>query len=184
MQNPWTTLSSEEKYDNPWITVTEHQVLNPKGGPGIYGVVHFKNLAIGILPVYPDGTTLLVGQYRYPLNAYSWEIPEGGGKLGVPPQQSAERELLEETGLKASRLQEILRMHLSNSVSDELAIVYLATGLTQHEAEPEDTEQLSLRRVSLAQAFHEVIDGQITDSITVAALLRVYPMWAAGELQA
>ncbi len=171
--NPWTILSSEEKYDNPWINVVEHQVLNPNGGKGIYGKVHFKNLAIGIIPVFENGDTILVGQYRFPLNAYSWEIPEGGGKIGVEPIESAKRELLEETGLSASRWTTLLEMHLSNSVSDELAIIYLAEELIQGEAMPEETEQLQLKRVPLTQAFDMVIKGEITDSMSVAALLKL-----------
>ena len=172
-KNPWTILSSEEKYDNPWINVVEHQVLNPNGGKGIYGKVHFKNLAIGIIPVFENGDTILVGQYRFPLNAYSWEIPEGGGKIGVKPLESAKRELLEETGLSASRWTTLLEMHLSNSVSDELAIIYLAEELIQGEAMPEETEQLQLKRVPLTQAFDMVMKGEITDSMSVAALLKL-----------
>ena len=172
-KNPWTILSSEEKYDNPWINVVEHQVLNPNGGKGIYGKVHFKNLAIGIIPVFENGDTILVGQYRFPLNAYSWEIPEGGGKIGVEPLESAKRELLEETGLSASRWTTLLEMHLSNSVSDELAIIYLAEELIQGEAMPEETEQLQLKRVPLTQAFDMVMKGEITDSMSVAALLKL-----------
>ena len=172
-KNPWTILSSEEKYDNPWINVVEHQVLNPNGGKGIYGKVHFKNLAIGIIPVFENGDTILVGQYRFPLNAYSWEIPEGGGKIGVEPLESAKRELLEETGLSASRWTTVLEMHLSNSVSDELAIIYLAEELIQGEAMPEETEQLQLKRVPLTQAFEMVMKGEITDSMSVAALLKL-----------
>lgn len=171
--NNWQTLSSEERYDNPWIKVTEHQVINPGGGKGIYGVVQFKNLAIGIIPVDEQGNIWLVGQYRYPLKQYSWEIPEGGGKHGIDPLDSAKRELLEETGLKAAKWTEIQRMHLSNSVSDELAIIYLAQELTQHEAEPEETEELAVKKVHIDEAYHMVESGEITDSITVAAILKV-----------
>ncbi len=172
-KNPWTINSSEEKYDNPWINVVEHQVINPSGGMGIYGKVHFKNLAIGIIPIFENGDTILVGQYRLPLNAYSWEIPEGGGKIGVEPIESAKRELLEETGLSATRWSHLLEMHLSNSVSDELAIIYLAEDLIQGEAMPEETEQLQLKRVPLTQAFDMVMNGEITDSMSVAALLKL-----------
>ncbi len=170
--NNWQTLASAEKYDNPWIRVTEHAVINPGGGEGIYGVVQFKNLAIGIIPVDEAGYTWLVGQNRYPLKQYSWEIPEGGGKLDTDPLISAQRELLEETGLKAEKWTEIQRLHLSNSVSDELAIIYLAQGLTQHEAEPEETEDLALKKIHLSDAYQMVLSGEITDSITVVALLK------------
>jgi 8-oxo-dGTP pyrophosphatase MutT (NUDIX family) len=183
MENPWKTLASDVKYDNPWIRVTEHQVLNPNGGPGIYGVVQFKNLALGVIPVFPDGTTVLVGQYRYPLSQYSWEIPEGGGKMGIEPLESARRELKEETGLVATEYTEVLRMHLSNSVSDELAIIYVATGLTQEEPEPEPTEQLVLRRVPLDEAYRMACRAEITDAMSIAGLIRVWDMLRNGELE-
>jgi len=171
-QNPWKTLESDLKYDNNWISVTEHQVINPSGGEGIYGEVHFKNLAIGILPLDEDYNTWLVGQYRFPLKAYSWEIPEGGGPLGEDPLESARRELLEETGMSASNWKEIQRMHLSNSVSDELSIIYVATGLIQGIAMPEETEELVVKKVSFDEAFEMVMKNEITDSMSVAAILK------------
>ena len=180
--NPWKTLSSEEKYDNNWITVTEHQVINPSGGKGIYGEVHFKNLAIGVLPLDDEHYTWLVGQYRYPLKAYSWEIPEGGGPLGTDPELSAKRELVEETGLVASKLTEIQRMHLSNSVSDELAIIYLAQDLQLGEAAPEETEDLQLIKVPFTKAVEMVMNGEITDSMSVAAILKVHLMIQKGAI--
>ena len=170
--NPWTTLERKEIYDNNWINVNEHQVINPSGGQGIYGVVHFKNLAIGILPLDEDNNTWLVGQYRYPLQAYSWEIPEGGGPLGIDPLDGAKRELLEETGLTATNWTELQRMHLSNSVSDELAIIYVARGLTMGVAAPEETEDLQLRKLPFEEAYQMVLDGIITDSMSVAAILK------------
>jgi ADP-ribose pyrophosphatase len=170
--NPWTTLERKEVYDNKWINVNEHQVINPSGGPGIYGIVHFKNLAIGVLPLDEDNNTWLVGQYRYALQAYSWEIPEGGGPLGLDPLDGAKRELLEETGLVATDWTEIQRMYLSNSVSDELAIIYVARGLTMGIAEPEETEQLVVRKLPFEEAYQMVMDGTITDSMSVAAILK------------
>ncbi len=172
-ENPWKTLESNEIYDNPWIKVTEHNVLNPAGGAGIYGVVHFKNLAIGIIPIDENGNIWLVGQYRFPLKAYSWEIPEGGGNLAIHPLESAKRELLEETGLKADKWTEIQRMHLSNSVSDELAILYLAENLTQYEAEPEETEQLTIKKIHFDEAYQMVLMGEITDSMSVISILKL-----------
>jgi ADP-ribose pyrophosphatase len=170
--NPWTTLDRKEVYDNKWINVNEHQVINPSGGSGIYGVVHFKNLAIGVLPLDEDNNTWLVGQYRYPLQAYSWEIPEGGGPLGLDPLDGAKRELLEETGLIATDWTEIQRMDLSNSVSDELAVIYVARGLTMGVAEPEETEQLVVRKLPFEEAYQMVVDGIITDSMSIAAILK------------
>jgi len=170
--NPWTTLSSETRYDNNWITVTEHQVLTPAQSRGIYGTVHFKNLAVGVVPVDKDGFTWLVGQYRYPLNAYSWEIPEGGGSLTDPALETAKRELKEETGLEASQWEQILEMHLSNSVSDERAIIFLATGLTEGTSHPDETEVLTVRRILLRDALQMVERAQITDAMSVAGLLK------------
>lgn len=174
--NPWKITAEQNIYDNPWINLTEYQVLNPSGNPGIYGKVHFKNIAIGIVPLDDELNTYLVGQYRFALNEYSWELPEGGGPLGTDPLDSAKRELLEETGLKAGHWEEVLRMYLSNSVSDELSIVYLARNLQQFEAEPEETEQLMVRKLPFKEVYEMVCNGQITDSITIAAVLRVQLM--------
>lgn len=179
--NPWQVQSSREVYDNPWIKVTEHQVLNAAGNPGIYGVVHFKNLAIGIVP-YADGKIWMVGQHRFPHDAYSWEIPEGGGKLDIDPLDSAKRELHEETGLHAAHYERLLEMDLSNSVTDERGIVYLATGLTQGEAAPEEDEVLHVKQMSLDEAFALADRGEIRDSLTVAAIFRLRVMQLEGKL--
>lgn len=173
MENPWTSLSQELIYNNNWISLTEHQVLNPNGGPGIYGVVHFKNLAIGIVAMEENGDIYLVGQFRFPINQYSWEIPEGGGKLEEDPLHSAQRELLEETGLRAEKWRVIQTMHLSNSVSDEYCILYMATDLRQGIAEPEETEKLEVKRIPFSEAYSMVVKGEITDSMSVTAILKV-----------
>jgi 8-oxo-dGTP pyrophosphatase MutT (NUDIX family) len=180
--NPWKITSQEKVYDNPWIGVTEYQVINPSGNPGIYGKVHFKNYAIGVLVLDDDLNTYLVGQYRFPIDQYSWEMPEGGGPLGAEPLDSAKRELLEETGLKAEKWTEIQRMHLSNSVSDELSILYLAQGLAQFEAEPEETEQLVVNKIPFAQLYKMVCDGEVTDAMTVTAVLKVQLLIAENKL--
>jgi 8-oxo-dGTP pyrophosphatase MutT (NUDIX family) len=172
-KNPWTILSERPVYDNKWIGVREFDVINPGGGKGIYGLVHFKSLAIGIVPLDEELNTWLVGQYRFPLDQYSWEIPEGGGDPAIPPVASAQRELLEETGLVAKEWTPIMEMHLSNSVSDEKAILFLARGLEQREAEPEETEQLVVRKLPFEEAYRMVMDGAITDSMSVAAILKV-----------
>lgn len=180
-RNPWTVLSSEKIYENAWIALTEHQVLNPAGGKGIYGVVHFQNLAIGVVP-YAAGKIWLVGQYRFPLDAYSWELPEGGGALAVDPVESAARELQEETGLRADKYETLLEMDLSNSVTDERAIVYLATGLHEGAASPEDTEELKVRTVTLAEAYAMVERREIRDSLTVAAIYKMRILELEGKL--
>ena len=181
-ENPWQITSQKEIYDNPWINLTEYQVINPSGNPGIYGKIHFKNIAIGILPLDDEMNTYLVGQFRFALGQYSWEMPEGGGPLGIDPIESAKRELLEETGLKAENWSELVRIHLSNSVSDELSIIYLARGLAQFEAEPEDTEQLIVKKLPFETVYQMVCDGEITDSMTVAAVLKLKLLMLENKL--
>jgi ADP-ribose pyrophosphatase len=181
-RNPWTTLASEERYDNPWIRVVEHRVLNPAGKPGVYGTVHYKNLAIGVLPIDAEGHTWLVGQWRYPGGYYSWEMPEGGGRHDAEPLDTARRELAEETGLKARSWRELMRLHLSNSVSDELAIIYLAWDLEMGEAALEEDEELAVRRVPFSALLARVAAGEITDAMTVAAALRVAHEARCGRL--
>ncbi len=174
MKNPWTTLSGEEKYDNRWINITEYQVLNPSGGKGIYGKVHFKNKAIGVIPIDADGNTWLVGQFRYTLNEWHWEICEGGGPLHEDPLDAAKRELKEETGLVANRWSTLLRIHTSNSVTDEEGIVFLAEELVHGKSELEETEaDLKVWKLPLKQAVEMVVNGKITDSISMAGLLMV-----------
>ena len=181
-KNPWTIKDSKAIYQNAWIDVTEYNVLNPAGKPGIYGKVHFKNIAVGVVPITPDMHTYLVGQYRFTIDAYSWEIPEGGCPESTDPLQTAFRELKEETGLVAAKYKELMRLHLSNSVSDELAIIYLATELTQQDAEPEETEALQIKKVSLLDAFSMVADGTITDAMSVAALTKIELLQVQGLL--
>ena len=181
-ENPWQITSEKIIYDNPWIGLTEYQVINPSGNPGIYGKVRFKNIAIGVIPLDAEMNTYLVGQYRFPINQYSWEIPEGGGTFDAEPLDSAKRELLEETGLKAARWTEIQHMHLSNSVSDERSVIFLARDLQQFEAEPEETEQLIIKKVPFDEVYQMVRNGEITDSITVAAILKIRLMQLEGEL--
>jgi 8-oxo-dGTP pyrophosphatase MutT (NUDIX family) len=180
--NPWTILNQRTIYDNKWIGLIEYDVLNPSGGKGIYGKVRYKNLAIGILPLDEKGNTWLVGQYRFVLDAYSWEIPEGGGDPALPPVESARRELLEETGLVAAEWLPLMEMHLSNSVSDERAYMFLARGLEQREAEPEETEQLVVRKLPFEEAYRMVERGEITDSMSVASILKVKLMLVQGQL--
>ena len=180
--NPWKTLNIRQVYDNPWIEVTHRDVINPSGGAGIYGMVHFKNVAIGIVPIDDEGYTWLVGQYRYPLNCYSWEIPEGGGPAGRPVLESAQLELLEETGIRARRWTRLLEMHVSNSVSDEYALAYVAQELEFGAAQPEETELLQVRRLPFSEALEMVMLGEITDSLSIASLLKVNEWLRRGLL--
>lgn len=174
MDKTWKTLSSKEIYNNKWIQVVEHQVINPAGGNGIYGKVHFKNKAIGIVALDKDNNTWLVGQWRYTLDEWSWEIPEGGGSLQDNALESAKRELKEETGLVAKQWTMIQRTHLSNSVSDEEGFLFLAEDLTQHENELEDTEaDMKVWKLPFLEALRMVLEGKITDSLTVMGILKV-----------
>lgn len=179
----WARGEARTVYDNPWITVTEETAIAPTGKPALYGMVTFKNRALAVLPLHEDGTVTLVGQNRLPFGDYSWEIPEGGGPLDENPLAGAQRELLEETGLAASEWREVLRMQLSNSVTNELAIGYLALGLSQA-AEPEGdgTEDIALVRVPFREALDAAMAGQILDVLTVAMLLRGYHMAREGLL--
>ena len=182
-ENPWITKNSEMVYESPWIKVTKHDVLNPAGKPATYSTVHFKGLAIGVLALDIELNTWLVGQWRYPVNGYSWEIPEGGGALDVEPVESAKRELKEETGIVAKNFKEIMRMHLSNSATDELAIVYVATGLTFEDSEPEESEVLQIKKIHINEAYQWVMEGKITDAITVAAILKTKILIEQGQLK-
>lgn len=170
--NPWDKVSTRVVYDNPWINVREDEVVRPDGQPGIYGVVHFKNVAVGVIAV-EDGEVYLVGQYRYTLERYSWEIVEGGCGEGEETLDAARRELEEEAGLRATSWVKMGEAHLSNSVSDELAVWYLATGLEQGECRPEGTERLQVRRVRLEEALRMTFAGEITDALSMLALMQL-----------
>jgi 8-oxo-dGTP pyrophosphatase MutT (NUDIX family) len=180
--NPWTTLSSEHIYDSPWIELTKHNVLTPNKTSGTYSVVHFKNLAIGILPLDKDYNTWIVGQYRYPINQYSWEIPEGGGALNVAPLDSAKRELLEETGITANKWTKIQEMYLSNSVSDEHCTLYIAQDLSFAESHPDDDEELEVRKLHFNELYKMVESGEIIDSLTVSAVLKTKILILEGKI--
>jgi 8-oxo-dGTP pyrophosphatase MutT (NUDIX family) len=181
-RNPWTVLSKRVAYENPWIRVDHHEVLNPAGGPGIYGTVHFKAHATGVVPIDENGNVILVGQHRFPLKAYSWEIPEGGCAEDGSVLHAAQRELLEECGLTAGNWLEIVQTDLSNSVSDERGTLFLAWDLAQGPAEPEPTEELRVSRVPFWEAVSRVKSGNIRDGMSVAGLLRVALMAAEDEL--
>ena len=181
---PWTRGEGTTVYDNPWITVTEYAAIAPTGRPAQYGVVTFKNVAMAELPLHEDGTVTLVGQSRLPNGDYSWEIPEGGAPMGEDPLAAAKRELAEETGLEAAEWIEVLRAQLSNSITDEKAIGYVATGLSAARTWPEadETEALAMERVPFREALEAALDGHMPDMLTVAMLLRAYHMAREGLL--
>lgn len=169
----WQRLTSKLAYENPWIAVFHEEVKTPKGTDGIYGVVHFKGTAVGVVPIDDAGNTWLVRQSRYTLNDFTWEIPEGGAKEDEPTLHCAQRELEEEVGLRATEWRELLRMHLSNSVTDESGVIYVARGLSSCAQNLEPTEDIQVRKLPLQQAIDMVLSGEITDALSVAALLRL-----------
>ncbi|MFT6450169.1 MAG: 8-oxo-dGTP pyrophosphatase MutT (NUDIX family) [Oleispira sp.] len=173
VNSPWQTLSRELKYDNPWIRVEEYQVINPAGGAGIYGTVSFKNRAVAIVALFENGDTLLVGQYRYPLQEYHWELPMGGAPEGESALECAQRELQEETGFRAARWQQILSMHLSNSITQEQGFTFIAEELQAGEMALEETEDITCQRVPFERVFQQVMAGEITDAMTVASIMKV-----------
>jgi 8-oxo-dGTP pyrophosphatase MutT (NUDIX family) len=170
--NPWRTLARRDVYGNDWIRVHEDRVVRPDGTPGVYGVVRFRTVALGAVPLFPDGTTVLVGQHRYTLDAYSWEIPEGGGDPRRPAQEEMARELREETGCSAGTWTPLGPIHTSNSVTDEVGYLFLAEDLVQGVPRPEETEVLQRWRLPLEDAIGMAASGELTDSLTVAGLLR------------
>jgi len=181
-ENPWTTLTSNSVYENNWIKIMHNEVINPSGNNGIYGIVHFKNIAVGIIVMDNEKNIYLVGQFRYPINEYSWEIPEGGGSLDTDPLIAAKRELKEETGIIARSWTKLFQIHLSNSATDEKAIIYLAQDLEFTNAEPEETEDLALTKLALQSFIEMILNGQITDAITVTAGLWLDRMISKREI--
>jgi ADP-ribose pyrophosphatase len=172
-KNNWKKLNTIVPYENSWIEVQHHEVINPSGGKGIYGQVNFKNIAVGVVPVDAQGFTYLVGQFRFPIEEYSWEIPEGGCLRGEDVWEAAKRELIEETGFLAEKWTLISKIHTSNSVCNEVGYIYMAENLTAGPSNPEETEDLQVKKVSLKEAIEMVMQDKITDSISVAGILKV-----------
>lgn len=182
-ENPWQSLSKEIIYDNKWITLTHEEVITPTKTKGIYGSVHLKNYAIGIVPIDEDGNTWLVGQYRYPLKKYSWEIPEGGGLLEDDILLSAQRELREEVGLIANKWTLIGTTNTSNSVTDEIAYLFVAQELSITASEPDETEQLQIKKLSLLSAFGMALAGEIQDAMSLIALMKLKILLDEGKFK-
>lgn len=182
IHGPWKTKSTQTKYETPWIRVDHNEVINPGGKDGIYGTIHFKNLAIGILPLDENMNTWIVGQYRYPFKKFTWEIPEGGGHLEKTPIETAKRELLEEVGLKANQWKLIQEMQVSNSATDEEAFIFLARELEQFEPEPEEDEELTIRKIPFDEFYEMILNGEIVDSLSVLAGLKVKLMILNNEI--
>lgn len=170
----WKKLSSRTVYDNPWMTIIEDKVINPRGGENDYGHVHFKSKAIAIVPLDDEGNTWIVGQHRYTIGEYSWEVPMGGSHSGEDPIDTASRELKEETGLTAATLTPLMRLHTSNSITDEEGFAFVARDLEFGEPDFDEMEDLAIRKLPLTEAIEMIRRGEITDAISVAALLRVY----------
>lgn len=173
MDNPWDIVEKKHIYANPWISVDEYEVINPSGNPGIYGTVNFKNRAVGIIPIDHEGNTWLVGQYRFPLQQYSWEIPMGGAPIDEPILQCAQRELSEETGLLASEWTELGYIHVSNCITNEEGYLFICKELEQGDAHPEETEQLTVKKLAFEEVFQMSMDGRITDALSIIAIQRV-----------
>ena len=180
----WVSQTRREVFRNKWIAVEAHGATAPTGAPASYGVVRFQNLAIAVMPIFPDGSTVLVGQHRFARMNYSWELPEGGSPLGEDPLDGAKRELKEETGLEAATWIPAFELELSNSVTDEQAFGFIALDLADTGAEPDETEALTLRRVPFREALNLAKAGVLKDVMTVAMLYQVYHMASEGELPA
>lgn len=181
MTKNWKKIATQTVYETDWIEVEHNEVITPSGSRGTYGVVHFKNLAVGIVPIDEDGNTYLVGQYRFPIDEYSWEIPAGGCPPGESVLDTARRELQEETGITAEKWSIISKIHTSNSVCNETGFIAMAEGLTMGEAQPDDTEELTLRKLPLKEAFQLVMENKITDSLSIAGILKAMVLKTSGQ---
>ncbi|MEQ1808771.1 MAG: NUDIX hydrolase [Terricaulis sp.] len=182
--NPWIVKGVTQAFANDWFRIDEHDVIRPDGAKGYYGVIRVRRLAVGVLPIDAEGCVHLVGQWRFPLGRYSWEMPEGGAEPGEDARGCAERELAEETGLRAREWVQVLEMDLSNSLTDEQAVIFIATDLSPGEVDPDPTEVLKSRKAPFSEVLERVADGRIRDSLTVAAVLRAHHMAVTGQLPA
>ena len=182
-RGPWGVKGVEVRFETAWMRIDDYDAIRPDGAETRYGVVHFKNLALGVLPLFENGDVILVGQHRFPSDRYSWELPEGGGDPSVSPRAEAARELEEETGFKASTWIEMLDMDMSNSITDERAVGFIATNLEPGETNPDPSEVLETRRIAFRDLLNECHGGQITDSLTLVIVFKAYYMAREGLLE-
>lgn len=182
-RGPWTVFDKTVRFESAWLRLDDHNALRPDGAPTRYGVVHFKNTALGVLPVFDNGDTILIGQHRFPSDRYGWEIPEGGGDPQKDPEEEARRELEEEAGVTARKMTKILDMDMSNSVTDEIAVGYIATGLETGTPNPDPSEVLDTRRIPFRELLRECQSGQISDSLTLVMVFKAYYMAREGLLE-
>jgi 8-oxo-dGTP pyrophosphatase MutT (NUDIX family) len=180
--NPWITESSPIMYDNKWIRIIENQVINPAGNKGIYGVVHFKNIAVAIIPLDEQYNTWIVGQYRYAHESYEWEVVEGGCPVGTEPLDTAKRELHEEVGLKAEHYEMILEMQLSNSTTDEISYTYIAKGISYIGEEPEEDEKIAIKKLPFEEVYQMAVRGEIRDALAVASIFKAKILIDQGKV--
>lgn len=181
-ENPWTILSSEIKYDNPWIQIEEHQVLTPAGNSSIYGEVHFKNMAVAIVPLDENYNTYIIGQYRFPMKTFEWEVPEGGCPKGETPLETAKRELREEVGMIANDFQLIQELQMSNCTTDELGYIFVAKGLEFVGTDHEETEVLTIKKIPFVDLFEMAMNGEIRDNLSLTAIYKTKFLLDQGKL--
>jgi 8-oxo-dGTP pyrophosphatase MutT (NUDIX family) len=163
-------VNRREIYSNPWLTLHEHDVIHPDGSEGIYSVVDMRT-ATAVVALTPAREVYLVGQYRYPIERYSWEVVEGGAERGEEPLAAAQRELQEEAGLVAANWVQLGdTLHLSNCVTNEEGYIYLARDLSHVVAAPEPTEVLQVKTVPLDECLDMVLRGDITDAMSVMGI--------------
>lgn len=180
----WRDGGAATVFENPWMRLTRHQATAPTGAPADYVVMRPRNLAAGVLPLHDDGTVTLVGQHRFATMRYSWEMPEGGVPEGEDPLAGIQRELAEEAGLVADHWLEVLRLDLSNSITDERAVCWLAWGLGAAATAPDPTEDLRIVRVPFLSLIEEIDRGAVRDVMTVATALKAHHMAREGRLPA
>lgn len=179
----WKITDRKEVYASPWISVHHNDVIAPTGAETIYGSIHFKNMAIGILPIDETGHTWIVGQARFCFDAFTWELPQGGGARDVPAIETARRELSEECNLAAEHFIPLYEgVQVSNCVSDELAHAFIAYGLSERPGQLDDTEELTVRRLPISEVFDMIDRGEIKDMFTITMMARACQLAVMGRL--